>query len=261
MKLENELNLLNERETLASVYSPITARMAEEVGFKYGMVGGSVISMNLIGAPDVMLLTLSELSDSVRKICQASNLKIIVDGDAGYGNSINVKRLVEEIELAGASALTLEDTQLPAKNRSSTAELISVYEQIEKLETALKYRKKGSFGIIARTQMLETESLENFVERVQKYASLKIDAICLFGNRACQNIEHVAHLIEKPIMLISYDHEVINKSISNPKVKLSLEGHHAFNASLDGAYKGLLNLKERKKQQGSKLKIEKYLKY
>lgn len=78
-------NLLNETqsyEILASVHCPIAARMAVDLGFKYGMVGGSVASLSMLGTPDLMLLTSTELCDLVKRTSQSSNLKIIVDGDA-----------------------------------------------------------------------------------------------------------------------------------------------------------------------------------
>jgi carboxyvinyl-carboxyphosphonate phosphorylmutase len=210
--------------------------MAEDIGFKYGMIGGSVISMNLLGAPDVMLITLTELVDSVRNICRSSKLKILVDGDAGYGNHINVKRLVEEVESAGASGITLEDTLIPTPYNSSEIEIISASEQVKKLQTALNTRKSENFGIIARTQMLDNESLHDFLQRIQLYSTLEIDAICLFGNRACDQIEKVSSLTEKPIMLITYkNHNKIIKNI-NPNVKLILKGHQPFQASLKTAY-------------------------
>jgi carboxyvinyl-carboxyphosphonate phosphorylmutase len=99
--------------TPGSVFDPISARIAETLGFEFGMLGGSVASMTVLGAPDLILLTLSEFADQAHRICRAVELPLMVDADHGYGNALNVKRTVEELETAGVSAMTIEDTLLP----------------------------------------------------------------------------------------------------------------------------------------------------
>ena len=96
-----------------SVYYPISARIAEDLGFEIGMLAGSVASLTVLGAPDVIVLTLSELADQARRICRAGGLPLMVDADHGYGNALNVKRTVEELEAAGICGLSIEDTLLP----------------------------------------------------------------------------------------------------------------------------------------------------
>src|SRR5208282_4019634 len=98
----------------ASVFDPISARIAEDLGFEVGMLAGSVASFAVLGAPDLMVLTLSELAEQAYRICRAGNLPLLVDADHGYGNALNAKRTVEELESAGVAALTIEDTLLPA---------------------------------------------------------------------------------------------------------------------------------------------------
>ncbi len=101
-------------------------------------MGGSVAALTALGAPDIALLTLSELADQVRRTCRAGGLSVIVDADHGYGNALNVMRTVEELENAGAAALTIEDTLLPAAFGSSgAAELISLDEGLGKVRAAV----------------------------------------------------------------------------------------------------------------------------
>jgi len=83
-----------------SVFDPISARIAEDLGFEVGMFAGSVASMAVLGAPDLILLTLSEFAEQAYRICRAGNLALLVDSDHGYGNALNVKRTVEELETA-----------------------------------------------------------------------------------------------------------------------------------------------------------------
>ena len=98
----------------ASVFDPISSRIASDLGFDIGILGGSVASAVILGAPDLNLITSTELAGQVSRITNASDISLIVDGDNGYGNALNVMRTVRELENAGASAITVEDTVLPA---------------------------------------------------------------------------------------------------------------------------------------------------
>src|SRR5580693_7210788 len=97
----------------ASIYDPLSARVAQSVGFEIGMLAGSVISSTTLAAPDYVLHSLTECADQVRRITRVSDLSVLVDADHGFGNALNVMRTVRELEHAGASALSIEDTALP----------------------------------------------------------------------------------------------------------------------------------------------------
>src|SRR6202140_5333442 len=101
-----------------SVYDAISARIAEDLGFEIGMFSGSVGSMAVLGAPDLVVLTLSEFAAQAYRICRAGNLALLVNSDHGYGNALNVRRTVEELETAGICAMSIEDTVLPRPYRS-----------------------------------------------------------------------------------------------------------------------------------------------
>ena len=96
-----------------SVFDPISARIAEDLGFELGMFAGSVASMTVLGAPDLIVLTLTEFAAQANRICRAGELPLLVDADHGYGNALNVQRSVEELEMAGVAGLSIEDTELP----------------------------------------------------------------------------------------------------------------------------------------------------
>ena len=97
----------------ASIYDAISARIAEDLGFEVGMFSGSIGSMSVLGAPDLVVLTLTEFAGQANRICRAGNLALLVDADHGYGNALNVRRTVEELETAGICAMSIEDTVLP----------------------------------------------------------------------------------------------------------------------------------------------------
>ena len=109
-----------------SVYDAVSARLATEVGFEIGMFAGSIGSSVVLGAPDYIVLTLTEFADQARRICRNTDLPLLVDADHGYGNALNVKRTVEELENAGVAALTIEDTDLPRPYGTQKPTLISI---------------------------------------------------------------------------------------------------------------------------------------
>src|SRR4051794_3246734 len=121
----------------ASVYDPISIRIAEDLGFDVGMFGGSVASLAVLGDPDVTLITLTELAEQMRRMSRASLLPVVVDADHGYGNALNVRRTIEELESAGAAGLTIEDTLLPQPFGQAKTQLISLEEGTGKIKAAL----------------------------------------------------------------------------------------------------------------------------
>lgn len=125
-----------------SVFDPISARIAEDLGFEVGMFAGSIASGTVLGAPDLIVLTLTEFAQQIHRICRAGNLSLLVDADHGYGNALNVRRTVEELETAGVSCLTIEDTVLPVSfGGAGEGQLISLEEGVGKMKAALSARQ------------------------------------------------------------------------------------------------------------------------
>ena len=114
----------------ASVHDPITGRIAQEIGFELGMFAGSIASLAVLAAPDLITLTLTEFAEQALRINRACTLPLVVDADHGYGNALNVMRTVEELEIAGVSALSLEDTELPRPYGAPKPRLIPLDEGV-----------------------------------------------------------------------------------------------------------------------------------
>jgi len=137
--------ILNGSECLspASVYDPLSARVAESVGYRLGILAGSVSSNTTLAAPDLILLTLTDFADQVRRMMRVSDLSLLVDADHGYGNALNVMRTVQELEHAGVSAMSIEDTSLPIRfgQPEGKDELISTEEMTGKLKAAVAARR------------------------------------------------------------------------------------------------------------------------
>src|SRR5881394_2352739 len=144
-----------------SVYDAISARIAEDLGFEVGMFSGSVGSMAVLGAPDLVVLTLSEFAAQAYRICRAGNLALLVDADHGYGNALNVRRTVEELETAGICAMSIEDTVLPRPyGPGGKPSLSSVEEGVGKMKAALSARQDKYLVIAGRTSALALGDLD-----------------------------------------------------------------------------------------------------
>jgi len=98
---------------MASVFDPVSARLAHALGYEAALVGGSPVSHAVLGTPDVIVLTLTELAEQVHRCARAAPVPLVIDGDHGYGNALGVMRTVRELDDAGAAAVMIEDTLLP----------------------------------------------------------------------------------------------------------------------------------------------------
>src|SRR6202008_2462645 len=118
----------------ASVFDPLSARIAEDLGFEVGMFAGSTASLTVLGAPDLIVLTLSEFAGQAYRINRAGNLPLMVDADYGYGNALNAKHTVEELETAGVGGLSIEDPGLPTPLGRANPRLTSIGEGVGKMK-------------------------------------------------------------------------------------------------------------------------------
>src|SRR5580698_3269502 len=134
-----------------SVFDPISARIAEDLGFEAGMFAGSIASFTVLGAPDIIVLTLTEFAQQAYRINRAGKLPLLVDADHGYGNALNVMRTVQELEAAGVAAMCIEDTLLPKTYGEKKPSLISLEEGVGKMRAALAAREDSSFVVVGRT--------------------------------------------------------------------------------------------------------------
>src|SRR5947209_14724849 len=152
-----------------SVYDAVSIRIADDLGFEVGMFGGSVASLAVLGDPDIALITLTELAEQMRRMSRAAALPVIVDADHGYGNALNVRRTVQELEVAGAAGLSIEDTLLPQAYGEPKTQLISLEEGVGKMKAALDARSDPSLVVFGRTGAASITSLDDTIRRAQAY--------------------------------------------------------------------------------------------
>src|SRR2546421_1095750 len=184
-----------------SVYDAISARIAEDVGFEVGMSAGSIGSMSVLGAPDLIVLTLTESAAQAYRICRAGNLALLVDSDHGYGNALNVKRTVEELETAGVAALTIEDTVLPRPYGPTGRGLTSIKEGVGRMKAALAARQDPDLVIVGRTIAMGSTSTEDALARATAYAAAGVDAFFFVGIKDRAQLDAAAAAIDIPIII------------------------------------------------------------
>lgn len=228
-----------------SVYDAVSIRIADDLGFELGMFGGSVASLAILGDPDVALITLTELAEQVRRMSRAATLPFIVDADHGYGNALNVRRTVQELEAAGAAGLTIEDTLLPPAFGESRAQLISLEEGVGKLKAALDGRSDPSLVIMGRTGAASVTSIEDAIRRAQAYEATGVDALFFTGIRSRKELEAVSAATRLPIVLGGAPEELSSPDyLAGQRVRIALQGHAPFAAAMEAVHATLKALRE-----------------
>ena len=229
-----------------SVFDPISARIAEDLGFEVGMFAGSVAAMTVLGAPDLIVLTLTEFADQAYRICRAGNLALLVDADHGYGNALNVKRTVEELETAGVAALTIEDTDLPQPfGALGQTRLISVAEGVGKMRAALAGRQDVELVVAGRTSAVATDGIEAAIERAKAYQAAGVDALFLVGVKQRAELEALSAAVRLPIMLGGAGGELMDLDyLSGQGVRICLQGHQPLMAAIAAVHATLKALRD-----------------
>lgn len=227
-----------------SVYDAISARIAENLGFEMGMFAGSIASAVILGAPDYIVLTLTEFTNQARRICRGTNLPILVDADHGYGNALNVKRTVEELENAGVSALTIEDTLLPRSFGNDEVTLISIDEGIGKMKSALSGRTDPELVIAGRTSAVQISGTNEAILRGQAYEAAGVDALFFTGITTRSQLKEISESIRIPIMLGTLSEELSDRNyLSSMGVRIALQGHLPYMAGVKAVHDTLKKLR------------------
>ena len=228
----------------ASVYDPVSVRIAEDLGFEVGIFGGSVASLTVLGAPHLILLTLTELAAQVMRISRASELPVLVDADHGYGNALNTMRCVEELEAAGVAGLSVEDTELPAVTAGGEPRLISLAEGVGKMKAALSARADPDLVIAARTSAAIITDARDAATRMQAYEQAGVDALFLYGVKDLAGLETIARATTLPLILGNAPRSLKEPGVlAANRVKICLRGHQPFAAATQAIYDTLRRLK------------------
>lgn len=228
-----------------SVFDPMSARAAQDIGFETGMFAGSTASLTVLGAPDLIVLTLSEFAEQCRRINRASDIPLIVDADHGYGNALNVKRTVEELETAGVAALTIEDTVLPLTHQNAGPRMLSITEGVGKMKAALSGRTDPSLIIAGRTSATQLSDVDDAIARVTAYEQAGVDMLMLVGVKTRVQLEAISSATTLPLMLGGTGGELSDKTyLASQRVRIALQGHQPIMAGIQAVYATLKALRD-----------------
>ena len=218
----------------ASVFDPLSARIAQDIGFEAAMFAGSIGSLAVLGAPDLIVLTLTEFAEQALRINRACSMPVVADADHGYGNALNVMRTVEELEAAGIAALTIEDTLLPRPFADGKTRPTSIEEGVGKMKAAVSARSDKSLVILARTGSIMMTGLDDTLARIRAYEKCGVDGIFLAGVRTKAEIEAVHATTKLPVMFGALVPEIDDKAfLAAHGVRFALQGHLPFMAAVE----------------------------
>ena len=186
---------------LPGVFDALSARIAEKVGFEAMFQTGYGSSAALLGMPDFGFLNAGETVDNARRLVRAVKVPVLVDADTGYGNPLNVWRLVQDLESLGAAGIFLEDQIWPKRcGHMIGKEVISKDEYLPKLRAAVEARKSKDFIIVARTDARAPMGLEEAIERGKAYKKVGADVIFVEAPRSIEELKKVAEEIDAPLV-------------------------------------------------------------
>jgi carboxyvinyl-carboxyphosphonate phosphorylmutase len=227
-----------------SVFDAISARIAEELGFEVGMFAGSIGSFAVLGAPDLILLTLTEFAAQAYRINRAGKLPLMVDADHGYGNALNVMRTIQELETAGVAGIMIEDTVLPRAFGEKKPSLISIEEGIGKMRAALSAREDPTLTIIGRTSAAAVTDWRDALARAKAYEKVGVDAMFFAGGVTKEFLEALHAELKIPIMLGGGVGELDKDWLGSMGVRIALQGHQPFSAAVHAVYETLKALRD-----------------
>jgi 2,3-dimethylmalate lyase len=204
---KNKLSLRKQLEdkkkimVLPGVFDALSARIAEKVGFDAVFQTGYGSAATLLGMPDYGFLNAGETIDNARRIMRAVNIPVIVDVDTGYGNPLNVWRLVRDLQSLGAAGIFLEDQVWPKKcGHMIGKEVVSKDDYIMKLKAAVEAREDKDFIIVARTDARAPLGLDEAIQRGRAYHKAGADVIFIEAPRSIEELKRIAKEINAPLV-------------------------------------------------------------
>jgi 2-methylisocitrate lyase-like PEP mutase family enzyme len=186
------------------IYDALTALIAEQAGFEALYLSGGAVAYTLLGRSDVGLTTAKEAVDVLARVTDRVSTPIIVDGDNGFGNALNVQRTVRDFERAGAAMIQLEDQSFPKRcGHLENKALISKQEMCGKLKAALDARHSDQTLILARTDAVAVEGFDAALERAEAYLECGVDALFIEAVNSGQQMDTVCGRFAERIPLLA----------------------------------------------------------
>ena len=185
------------------VYDPLTALIAEQAGFEALYVSGAAIAYTRLGRPDIGLVSMSEVVETVALIRDRVSTHLVVDADTGYGNALNVGRTVRLLERAGANAIQLEDQDFPKRcGHLDDKALIPASEMVGKIKAAVDARNSSDTLVIARTDAVAVEGFDRALARAALYRDAGADMLFIEAPRQRDELGRIGAQMGRTIPLM-----------------------------------------------------------
>ena len=175
------------------VFDALTAAIATEAGFEALYLSGAGIAYTKLGRPDIELVSMSEVADTLLHIRERVDTPVVVDADTGYGNALNVERTTRLFERAGANAIQVEDQILPKRcGHLDGKQVVSMAEMVGKIHAAVDSRQRSETLIIARTDAVAVEGFDQAIERAHAYRAAGADVLFVEAPKSRADLARVA---------------------------------------------------------------------
>lgn len=182
-------------------HDPLTAMIAQDAGIEAVYQGGYAVAAHHHGLPDIGLVGLAEVAESLRRITAVADLPVLVDADTGYGAEPGVRRTVRELELAGAAAIQLEDQLFPKRcGHMEGKQVIARDDMVLKVRAAVAERRDPATILIARTDALQVHGLDDAIDRCNAYAEAGADVVFVDAPSTLEQIEQIARRVDAPLL-------------------------------------------------------------
>ena len=186
---------------MPGAHDVLTAKIVEQAGFKALTIGGYSASASLLGQPDLSFLTLTEMVDCVHRIVDVVDIPVFTDGDTGHGGVLNVRRTVREIERTGAAGMFIEDQVFPKRcGHMLDKQVIGKEEMIAKVKAAVDARVDDDFVIMARTDALAVNGLEDAIERANLFSQAGADLIFVEAPTTVEQMRAITAQVDAPLL-------------------------------------------------------------
>ena len=186
------------------IYDPLTASLATEAGAEAVYLSGAALAYTRLGRPDLGLVSMSEIADTIALIRDRVATPMIVDADNGYGNALNMQRTMRIFERAGATALQIEDQSYPKRcGHLAEKRLISRDEMVGKIKAAVDARHVSETLVIARTDAIAVEGFDAAIERARHYADAGADALFVEAPGTIEDLSRIANSLGGSLPLMA----------------------------------------------------------
>ena len=234
------------------VMNALAARIAEDIGFQALYLTGAGVTNARLGLPDVGLITSSQMTETLAEVRNITDLPLVVDGDTGFGNPVNVWHTLRGFERAGANAIQLEDQVFPKKcGHFAGKNVIPAEEMVQKVKAAVDARQNNDFLVIARTDAYAVHGLEDALERAEKYIEAGADVTFVEAPKKPNDIKTIVERLPVPqvvnMVIGGQTPDTVLETLQNIGVGMVLYA----NASLQGAIKGMQDALTALKQTGA----------